>query len=128
MTTSSSEEKRFALRMALRISVVVSGRAADGSAWSEPTQTDNISTAGALFHLNQAVTPNDRLFLRAQRPDGSPIEVTAMVMHIAPAVYGTARIGVQIIDPVENWLRLFVSWVADEQSGSPETNAPPAAH
>lgn len=128
MTTSSSEEKRFALRMALRIPVVVSGRTSDGSAWSEPTETDNISTAGALFHLNQAVSRNDRLFLRAQRPDGTPIEVTAMVMHIAPAVYGTARIGVQIIDPVENWLRLFVSWVADEQSGSPETNAPSASH
>lgn len=128
MTTSSSEEKRFALRMGLRISVVVSGRAADGSAWSEPTETDNISTAGALFHLNQAVARNDRLYLRAQRPDGAPVEVTATVMHIAPAVYGTARIGVQIIDPVENWLRLFVSWVADEQSGSSENNTPPAAH
>lgn len=121
MTTPTSEEKRFALRMALRIPVVVSGRTTDGSAWSEPTETDNISTSGALFHLNQIVSRGDRLFLRAHRPDGVPIEVTAMVVHIAPAVYGTARVGVQIIDPVENWLRLFVSWVADEQSGMSET-------
>ncbi len=125
ITTSSSEEKRFALRMALRIPVVVSGRAEDGSAWSEPTETDNISTSGALFHLNQKVTRGERLFLRAHRPDGTAMEVTANVMHIAPAVYGTARIGVQIIDPVENWLRLFVSWVADDQNSSPDSNPPP---
>ena len=124
-TSSSSEEKRFALRMALRIPIVVSGRAEDGSAWSEPTETDNISTAGALFHLNQKVARNERLYLRAHRPDGAPIEVTANVVHIAPAVYGTARIGVQIIDPVENWLRLFVSWVADDQTTSPDSAPPP---
>jgi len=29
--------------------------------------------------------------------------------------HGTARVGVQIAEPTENWLRLFVSWVADEQ-------------
>ena len=45
------EEKRFALRMALRLPIVVSGRAEDGAAWSEPTETDDISTLGALFQL-----------------------------------------------------------------------------
>jgi hypothetical protein len=37
------------------------------------------------------------------------------VIRTAPAIYGTARVGVQITEPTENWLRLFVSWVADEQ-------------
>jgi hypothetical protein len=40
MSTNSQpqfEEKRFALRMALRLPIVVSGRADDGAAWSEPT-------------------------------------------------------------------------------------------
>jgi hypothetical protein len=55
------------------------------------------------------------LYLRAHRPDGAPIEVTAIVIRIAPAIYGTARVGVQIAESAENWLRLFVSWVADEQ-------------
>ena len=49
------EEKRFALRMALRLPIVVSGRSEDGATWSEPTETDDISTLGALFHLNQRV-------------------------------------------------------------------------
>lgn len=57
----------------------------------------------------------ERLYLRAHRPDGAPIEVTAIVVRVAPAIYGTARVGVQIAEPTENWLRLFVSWVADEQ-------------
>ena len=42
-------------------------------------------------------------------------------LRIAPAIYGTARVGVQIVEPADNWLRLFVSWVADEQQApSPE--------
>jgi len=114
-TPPNNEERRFALRMALRLPIVVSGRAEDGAAWSEPTETDDISTSGALFHLNQKVTKGERLYLRAHRPDGTPIEVTALVVRVAPAIYGTARIGVSISEPVDNWLRLFVSWVADEQ-------------
>jgi hypothetical protein len=114
-TPQNNEERRFALRMALRLPIVVSGRDEDGAAWSEPTETDDISTSGALFHLNQKVTRGERLYIRAHRPDGSPIEVTAMVVRVAPAIYGTARVGVSISEPTENWLRLFVSWVADEQ-------------
>jgi hypothetical protein len=116
----NNEERRFALRMALRLPIVVSGRAEDGAAWSEPTETDDISTMGALFHLNQKVQPGERLYLRAHRPDGAPIEVTVNVVRVAPAIYGTARIGVSISEPTENWLRLFVSWVADEQPAALE--------
>ncbi|HEY0426352.1 MAG TPA: PilZ domain-containing protein [Pyrinomonadaceae bacterium] len=110
------EEKRFALRMALRLPIVVSGRADDGAAWSEPTETDDISTTGALFHLNQKVSSGESLYLRSHRPDGVPVEVKAQIMRIAPAVYGTQRVGVQIIEPKDNWLRLFVAWVADDQA------------
>src|SRR5881394_1304792 len=100
-TPYKDEERRFALRMALRLPIVVSGRAEDGAAWSEPTETDDISTSGALFHLNQKVSIGEKLYIRAHRPDG------------------TARVGVQIAEPSENWTRLFVSWVADEQSATP---------
>jgi hypothetical protein len=119
-TPNNNEERRFALRMALRLPIVVSGRAEDGSAWSEPTETDDISTSGALFHLNQKVTRGERLYLRAHKPDGTSIESTVSVVRVAPAIYGTARIGVSILDPAENWLRLFVSWVADEQPVAPD--------
>ena len=115
-TSTQFEEKRFALRMALRLPIVVSGRADDGAAWSEPTETDDISTTGTLFHLNQPVAPGENLYLRSHRPDGVPVEVKAQVVRIAPAVYGTARVGVTITEPKENWLRLFVSWVADDQT------------
>ncbi len=120
MSTPNNVERRFALRMALRLPIVVSGRAEDGAAWSEPSETDDISTLGALFHLNQKVNRGDQLYLRAHRPDGAPIEVTVRVVRIAPAIYGTARVGVQILEPTDNWLRLFVSWVADEQAAAPE--------
>ncbi|HMF56709.1 MAG TPA: PilZ domain-containing protein [Pyrinomonadaceae bacterium] len=120
MSTPHQPERRFALRMALRLPIVVSGRSEDGAAWSEPTETDDISTGGALFHLNQRVARGERLYIRAHKPDGSPIESTATVIRVAPAIYGTARVGVAISEPTENWLRLFVSWVADEQPASSE--------
>src|SRR4026207_1380614 len=124
-TPYNNEERRFALRMSLRLPIVVSGRAEDGSAWSEPTETDDISNTGTLFHLNQKVNRGERLSIRAHRPDGAPIEVTAVVVRVAPAIYGTARVGVQIAEPTENWLRLFVSWVADEQPAV-DDDAPPS--
>ena len=110
------DEKRFALRMALRLPIVVSGRASDGAAWSEPTETDDISTTGTLFHLNQKVESGEILYLRSHRPDGVPVEVKASVMRTAPASYGAIRVGVAIIEPKDNWLRLFVAWVADDHS------------
>ena len=115
-TPYQNEERRFALRMALRLPIVVSGRAEDGAAWSEPTETDDISTSGALFHLNQKVSIGEHLYIRAHKPDNSPTEATATVVRISPAIYGTARVGVQIAEPAENWMRLFVAWVADEQA------------
>ncbi len=108
------EEKRFALRMALRLPVVVSGRADDGSAWSEPTETDDISTLGALFQLNQQIAQGDTLYLRSHRPDGVPVEVKAKVVRLAAANYGTSRVGVSIVESQDNWLRLFVAWIADD--------------
>lgn len=108
------EEKRFALRMALRLPIVVSGRTEDGAAWSEPTETDDISTLGALFQLNQKIEPGDSLYIRSHRPDGAPVEVKAKVVRVASANYGTTRVGVSIVESKDNWLRLFVAWIADD--------------
>jgi hypothetical protein len=118
MSTNSQpqyEEKRFALRMALRLPIVVSGRANDGAAWSEPTETDDISTTGALFHLNQKVNEGENLYIRSHRPDGVPVEVKAKVVRTSPATYGASRVGVSITELAEHWLRFFVAWVADDQ-------------
>lgn len=115
------EEKRFALRMALRLPIVVSGRDDDGAAWSEPTETDDISTTGALFHLNQKIHKDENLYIRSHRPDGMPVEVKARIVRTAASVHGATRVGVVIIEPAENWLRFFVAWVADDNSSEDET-------
>ena len=113
-TQHSFEEKRFALRMALRLPIVVSGRTDDGATWSEPTETDDISTLGALFQLNQKIERGDTLYIRSHRPDGVPVEVKAKVVRMSAASYGTTRVGVSILEPTDNWMRLFVAWVADD--------------
>lgn len=115
--TPQFEEKRFALRMALRLPVVVSGRAEDGAAWSEPTETDDISTTGTLFHLNQKVSAGETLYLRSHRPDGVPVEVNVKVIRLAPSSHGTTRVGGEIVEGKDNWIRFFVAWVADDQPG-----------
>ncbi len=117
MATTSQpqyEEKRFALRMALRLPIVVSGRSDDGAAWSEPTETEDISTLGALFNLNQNISVGESLYIRSHRPDGVPVEVKAKVVRVAPGNYGTTRVGVAVTETKENWLRLFVAWIADD--------------
>ena len=100
--------------MALRLPVVVSGRSDDGATWSEPTETDDISTLGALFQLNQTVATGDTLYVRSHRPNGVPVEAKALVVRVLPASYGTCRVGVSIEEPKETWLRLFVAWIADD--------------
>lgn len=114
MTKPLFEEKRFALRMALRLPIVVSGRTEDGAAWSEPTETDDISTLGAMFQLNQEIELGESLYIRSHRPDGVPVEAKAKVMRLTPSTYGTSRVGVSIIESKDSWLRLFVSWIADD--------------
>lgn len=116
MTTQSKfEEKRFALRLSLRLPIVVSGRTSNGETWSEPTETDNISTFGALFQLNQSINFGEKLYVRSHRPDGVPVEVVAEVARVAPTPYGATRIGVAVREPSDGWIRFFVSWVADDQ-------------
>ena len=75
--------------MALRLPIVVSGRSEDGAAWSEPTETDDISTLGALFQLNQKINVDDVLYIRSHRPDGVPVEAKAQVVRVSAANYGT---------------------------------------
>jgi len=100
--------------MALRLPIVVSGRTEDGATWSEPTETDDISTLGALFQLNQKIERGDTLYIRSHRPDGVPVEVKAKVVRMSAASHGTTRVGVSILEPKDNWMRLFVAWVADD--------------
>lgn len=107
--------------MALRLPIVVSGRSEDGAAWSEPTETDDISTTGTLFHLNQTVEPGEHLYLRSHRPDGVPVEVKARVVRTAPGVHGTLRVGAEIVESKDGWLRLFVAWVADDRNDEEES-------
>ncbi len=114
-TQSTFEEKRFALRLSLRLPIVVSGRTIDGETWSEPTETDNISTFGALFQLNQNINFGEKLYVRSHRPDGIPVEVIAEVARVSPSAYGAARIGITVREPNDAWIRFFVSWVADDQ-------------
>lgn len=118
---ADGKEKRLESRIALHLPIVISGRGEDGTAWCEPALTCDISISGALFHLNQRVEKGERLQLRTHTPDGTPTEVTAMVIYSTPAVYGTTRIGVQIAEPTEEWLRFYTSWVTDEQLATPES-------
>lgn len=108
--------------MSLRLPIVISGKDADGATWSEPTETDDISTSGALFHLNQKVSAGDIIYLRSHHPDGTAVETNARVIRVSPAIYGTARIGVAIELPHDEWLRFFVSWIADDNFAVVEEN------
>jgi PilZ domain-containing protein len=113
MTTPyDRDDRRFTFRLALRLPIVVSDKAEDPD-WSEPTTTNDISTAGALFNLKREVRIGELLHLSANCRDGAAVDVTAKVIRVAPAEHGPTRVGVLIGDSREDWMRLFVSWVAD---------------
>lgn len=103
--------------MASRLPIVVSGRADDGATWSEPTETDDISTIGGLFQLNQKITQGDNLYIRSHRPDGVPVEVKAQAVRLTPASYGTTRVGVRLDR------RTKESGRASSSPGSPTTTS-----
>ena len=63
---------------------------------------------------DQSVSVGDSLYIRSHRPDGVPVEVKARVVRVAPGNYGTTRVGVAVTETKENWLRLFVAWIADD--------------
>jgi hypothetical protein len=73
------------------------------------------------------VTRGERLYLRATGLTALQSKSPPSLIRIAPAIYGRARVGVQIAESAENWLRLFVSWVADEQPPTDATEADEAA-
>src|SRR5829696_10365344 len=113
-------ERRIRGRMALRLPLVVTGVSADGAAWCEPTESEDVSTAGASFRLSNEVGVGDRLRLRAQ-PCGAreTVETEVVVVHTAPAPFGGTRAGVLVSGPTEAWLRFYLSW-AGETEGAPE--------
>src|SRR5258705_11034698 len=117
-TPYNNEERRFALRMALRLPIVVSRRAEDGSALSEPTETDDISTSGALFHLNQKVNIGENLYICAHRPEGSPTETTTTFVSLVPAIYGIMQVRGQVPTTAPNWTLMFLFWVPFVQSAT----------
>ena len=100
--------------MALRLPLVVTGASADGAAWCEPTQTEDVSHDGASFRLSNEVRAGDRLRLRVQ-PCGAreTVEAEAVVVNVTPAPFGGSRAGALVSGPTEAWLRFYFSWAKD---------------
>lgn len=118
---SQFEEKRFALRMAFRLPLIVSGKSADGTAWSEPTETDDMSTTGVLFHLNRKTSADETISIRSHRSDGLSVDVAARVLRTSKTAQGTNIVAAAVTEPLEDWLCLFSSWVAEDKLGNEKT-------
>lgn len=97
--------------MNLHLPIVVSKFSDDSEDWSEPTETNDVSIYGAMFHLNHQVNVNESLYLRSHLPEGIPVEVKAKVVWISPETPGSAGLGVAITELTDNWLKLFVAWI-----------------
>lgn len=118
---SQFEEKRFALRMAFHLPIIVSGKSADGTAWSEPTETDDMSTTGVLFHLNRKISADENISIRSHRSDGLSVDVAARVMRTSKTVQGTNIVAAAVTGSMEDWLCLFSSWAAEDKLGNEKT-------
>ena len=111
-------ERRTRGRISLRLPLVVTGVAADGAAWCEPTQTDELSASGASFRLSNEVAVGDRLRVRAQQYGSrGAVQAEAVVVHSSPAPFGCTRVGVLVSGVTEVWLGFYLSW-AEEAEGA----------
>lgn len=62
------ENRRFELRLALPLSVLIEGTQANGQNFSEKTFIENISSTGAYFRLQALVTVGTKLLLKIELP------------------------------------------------------------
>lgn len=62
------ENRRFELRLALPLSVIIEGTQANGKNFSEKTFIENISSTGAYFKLQALVTVGTKLLLKIELP------------------------------------------------------------
>ena len=62
------ENRRFELRLALPLSVIIEGTQANGQNFSEKTFIENISSTGAYFRLQALVTVGAKLLLKIELP------------------------------------------------------------
>ncbi len=62
------ENRRFELRLALPLSVIIEGTQANGQNFSEKTFIENISSTGAYFSLRALVTVGTKLLLKIELP------------------------------------------------------------
>ncbi len=60
--------RRFELRLALPLSVIIEGTQANGQNFSEKTIIENISSTGAYFRLQALVTVGTKLRLKIELP------------------------------------------------------------
>ncbi len=73
------DNRRFELRLALPLSVIIEGTQANGKNFSEKTFIENISSTGAYFRLQALVTVGTKLLLKIELPssisDGQKINL-----------------------------------------------------
>ncbi len=62
------DNRRFELRLALPLSVIIEGMQANGQNFSEKTFIENISSSGAYFRLQALVTVGAKLLLKIELP------------------------------------------------------------
>jgi hypothetical protein len=110
-------ERRSHPRVSLRVPLVVAGAGDDHRFWAELTETDDLSATGVQFHLLRPVESGQALHLRASKPNGSPVEVVAAVMHLTPGAHGAVRIGARVLEGVDQWAQLYESWIGPQLSG-----------
>ena len=117
------KENRFALRMEVRLPITVTGRTHTGIEWSEPCETENISTIGALFNLSREVKLGEQLHLCSHGPDETMVRMPAQVARTVSGKNDFTQVGVVVTEASESWLRFFVAWVAERQRETETINS-----
>ena len=116
LSPEPSKDRRHNGRLTLIVNLIVSGVGDDGSTWCEPTRTENVSTDGAFFLLNQEVRVGDAVVLRLQHPERDErVEAQGRVIRTDLSTYGAKRVGVRIEPPEDGWHGFVTSLTVQEE-------------
>jgi hypothetical protein len=94
--TIASANRRRSQRLFLQIPVVVEGKLADKTEFSESAQTVVVNAHGALVELGIALDPGQRVILRNTRTSE---KIESEVKLVTPGESGKYNMALEFVDP-----------------------------
>ncbi len=94
--TTSSDNRRRSQRLFLQIPIVVEGKTANKSEFTEKAQTVVVNAHGALVEMGVSMDPGQRVLLHNARTHE---KIASVVKLVTPGESGKFNVALEFVDP-----------------------------